>query len=35
MLEWYETLQFEGNLLAYLPRKYFIVYKMIAKNKKH
>ena len=27
-------MQFEDNLLTYLPRKYFIVYKMIANNKK-
>ena len=33
MLEWYETLQFEGNLLAYLPRKYFIIFQ--TNNKKH
>ena len=26
MLDYYETLQFEGNLLPYLPRTYFIVY---------
>ena len=33
ILEYYETLQFDGNLLNCLPRKYFIVYNMIANNK--
>ena len=33
ILEYYETLQFDGNLLTCLPRKYFIVYNMIANNK--
>ena len=35
MLMQYETLQFESNLLAYLPGKYYTVYKMIVKNKNH
>ena len=30
----YETMQFEGDLLIYLPGKYWTVYKMIENNKK-
>ena len=32
MLQQYETLQFEGNILTYLPGKCFKVYKIIANN---
>ena len=33
-IKYYETLQFEGNLLTFLPRKYLIIYKMNANDEK-